>query len=359
MMPFTDLKEQYLSLKTEIDQAMQKVIDAGSFILGPEVKQLEQEIAAYQKVKYGVGVASGTDALVLALRAAGINPGDEVITTPFTFVATTEAVIRVGAVPVFVDINEKTYNIEPGLIEAKITKKTRAILPVHMYGQCCDMQLLMGIAKKHKLIVIEDCAQAIGAEYHGTKAGSMGVVGCFSFFPAKTLGCYGATQVEILRNHGSKRKNFLETHGYNSRLDTLQAAILLVKLKHLDIWIERRRNNAALYSSLLDRLPGIITPFVAEYGKHSFNYYNLRITSGAGSRDRLEKYLLEKGISCGVYYPLSLHLQSTYAHLGYHKGSLPVSEKIQEEVIALPLYPEMKKDQIELVVQVIKDFQGQ
>ncbi|MBN1824298.1 MAG: DegT/DnrJ/EryC1/StrS family aminotransferase [Endomicrobiales bacterium] len=368
MIKLTDLNEQYLSIKTEIDAAVKKVIDEANFILGPQVRELESGVAKYCECKYAVGVASGTDALLLALIASGIKPGDEVITTPVTFVATTEAIMRCGAVPVFCDIDPKTNNIDPQHIEKKITKKTKAILPVHLYGQPCDIDGIKAAAQKHGLKIIEDCAQSIGTLYKGKKAGSLGDAGCLSFFPAKTLGCYGdggmivtnnadiAEKAVLLRNHGSKVKNFLDTHGFNSRLDTLQAAILVVKLKHLDKWIEMRRKNAAIYDKLLSEVKGIEIIPEAPYGRHSYNYYTLKVKAGKEKRDALEKHLIEKGVACGVYYPLALHLQKIYGHLGHKKGDFPVSEKFQDETLSLPLYPELDKDKMGKVVAAISGF---
>lgn len=368
MIPFTDLKIQYLSIKNEINEAIQKVFRHSQFILGPEVKLLEDEIAQFCGVKYAVGVASGTDALVLALIASGVKPGDKVITTPLTFIATTEAIVRVGAIPVFVDIDENTYNIDVSKIEEKIDSKTKAILPVHLYGQCCDMDKILKIAKKYNLIVIEDCAQAMGAEYKNRKAGSMGDAGCLSFFPAKNLGCYGdggmivtnsieiAEKADILRKHGCKIKNFQLMHGFNSRLDTIQAAVLRVKLKYLKEWIEYRRKKAETYIKLLSEIESIDVPYIAPYGKHAFNYFTIRVKKGKTFRDNLQKFLNEKGISCGIYYPLSIHLQITYKNLGYKKGDFPISEQVQDEILSLPLYPEIEQSTIEFIVKTIKEF---
>jgi len=390
----TDLKAQYLTIKKEIDEAIQRVLNDGRFIFGPDVELLEQEIATCCGVKHGIGVASGTDALILALIANGIKPGDGVITTPLTFVATGEAIVRAGGIPVFVDIDEKTCNIDPSKIEQCLKSSIvhrpssiKAIVPVHLYGQCCDMDKILGIAQKYNLKVIEDCAQAIGAEYltkirnpiwqycqteignkEWRKAGSMGEAGCFSFFPAKTLGCYGdggmiitnnpkiAEKIRVLRNHGCKKKNFQETQGFNSRLDTIQAAILRVKLRHLTQWIEKRRKNAQLYCQFLSEIKEVEPPYIAPYARHSFNYFTIRIRQGKQVRDKLQRYLLEQGISTNIYYPLSLHLQKVYKHLGYKKGDLPVSEKVQEENLGLPMFPELREDQIELVTRAIKNF---
>jgi dTDP-4-amino-4,6-dideoxygalactose transaminase len=366
--PIVDLKAQYNSIKNEIDIAIEQVLEHGQFILGPEVQNFEKEMAAYCGVKYAVGVASGTDAIRLALPACGIGPGDEVITTPFTFVATIETIIQCGATPVFADICPRNYNIDPGKIEEKITPRTKAILPVHLYGQSTDMEPIMEIARKYKLRVIEDCAQALGTEYKGKKVGSIGDAGCLSFFPSKNLGAYGdagmvvtndpaiAETVGILRKHGGKVTYYYDLIGFNSRLDTLQAAILNVKLQHLDNWINLRRERAALYNGLLSEIDGIQVPLPESYGKPSYNYYTIRLNNPRLNRNNLKKYLDSLGIKTMVYYPLSLHLQKAYVFLGGKKGDFPESERAQEEVISLPLYPEMSETQVMEVVKNIREF---
>jgi dTDP-4-amino-4,6-dideoxygalactose transaminase len=366
--PLVDLKAQYDSIRDEIDDAVHKVVQSGQFILGPEVKAFEDEMAAYCGTKYAVGVASGTDALHLALLACGIKPGDEVITTPFTFIATAESITKCGARPVFVDIDLKTYNIGPSQIEYKISKKTRAILPVHLYGQPAAMGRILDIAGKHNLKVIEDCAQALGAEYKGKKVGSLGDAGCLSFFPSKNLGAYGdggmvvtndaqiAETVRILRVHGSKATYQHVMHGFNSRLDALQAAILRVKLKHLDRWNELRRSKAALYTKLLSQVDGIEPPHFDKNCKSSCNYYTVRIKDSRLNRNELRKHLESKSIQTAVYYPLSLHLQEVYKYLGYKPGDFPQSELAQEQVLSLPMYAELREEQIEEVVGGITDF---
>ena len=363
--PLVDLKAQYNSIKEDIDQAIHKVIERSEFILGSEVEALEKEIAAYLGAKHAVGVASGTDALHLALLACGIKPGDEVITSPFAFIATAEAITQCGATPVFVDVESKTYNINAAEIEPKITPKTKAILPVHLYGQPVDMALILELASRYNLRVIEDCAQALGAEYKEKKVGSLGDAGCLSFFPSKVLGAYGdggmvvtndpeiAKGVNILRNHGCEQKYYHFTPGFNSRLDSLQAAILRVKLEHLDQWIEQRRHKASLYSELLGDIKGIEPPYTAPYGYHTFNYYSVRLKNPKVNRDRLREYLDAHGIATAVYYPLSLHLQEVYKSLGYRPGDFPESEKAQEEVLSLPMYPELTEEQIRLVTREI------
>jgi len=366
--PLVDLKAQYDSIKDELDVAIHRVVRSGQFILGSEVKAFEDEMAVYCGTKYAVGVASGTDALQLALLACGIKAGDEVITTPFTFIATAESIAKCGATPVFVDIDPKTYNIAPAQIEYKISKKTKAILPVHLYGQPAAMERILDIARKHNLKVIEDCAQALGAEYKGKKVGSLGAAGCLSFFPSKVLGAYGdggmvvtndpkiAETVRILRVHGSKATYQHVMHGFNSRLDALQAAILRVKLKYLDRWNELRRSKAVLYTELLSRIDGIEPPHFDKNCKSSCNYYTVRIKGSRLGRDELRKHLESKGIQTAVYYPLSLHLQEVYKYLGYKPGDFPNSEQAQEQVLTLPMYPELSEGRVEDVASEIKRF---
>jgi len=361
--PLLDLKTQYHNIKSEIDKAIESVLDSGQFILGPQVKRLEESIAAYIKASYAIGVGNGTDALVIALRACGIGPGHEVITAPFTFFASAESVSAVGAKPVFVDIDPKTFNIDAAKIEKAITSKTRAIIAVHLFGQTADMEPIMDIAKKHDLLVIEDACQAMGAEYMGKKAGSLGHVACFSFFPTKNLGTYGDggiivtsdAQIEqkarMLRAHGSTKKYYHEMIGYNSRLDELHAAILNVKLKYLDQWNEKRRRNAAIYDKLLKEC-GVVTPYVAPYAKHIYHQYVIQVER----RDELAATLKAKGIASAVYYPLPLHLQKAYKDLGYREGDMPYAEAVCKKVLALPMYPELEPEQIEYVVETIKDF---
>lgn len=366
--PIADLKAQYLSIKDEIDAAVQRVIESTQFILGPEVDAFEKEMAAYCGVGHAVGVASGTEALQLALLACGITPGDEIISTPFTFIATAETITQCGAVPVFVDIEPQTYNINPILIEAKITAKTKAILPVHLYGQSADMDPIMNIAKKYNLKLIEDCAQALGAGYKGKKVGSFGNAGCLSFFPSKVLGAYGdggmvvtndsqiADKLKMLRNHGTKQKYYHMIPGFNSRLDALQAAILRIKLKYLDKWIKLRREKAALYAKYLKNIPGLETPQDSPGCYHCYNYYTVRLVDKKLNRDALQKHLTSHGISSMVYYPVALHLQTVYINLGYKKGDFPQSEKAQDEVLSLPLYPEVTEEQIVQIAEAIRHF---
>jgi len=368
--PLVDLKSQYETIKNEINRATEEVLSSGSYILGSNVRSLEDEVARYCGVKCAVGVASGTDALVLALNALGIGKEDEVITTPFTFFATAEAITQVGAKPVFVDIEEESFNIDPTRIEEKVTQKTKAIIPVHLYGQPACMGPIMEIAGRHSLSVIEDAAQAFGAEHNFSqstkKVGSIAELGCLSFYPTKNLGGCGdggmiltnhekiAERLRLLRVHGAKALYLHSLVGYNSRLDELQAAALRVKLKHVDGWIEMRRERASLYDELLlSSLKGLVSvPYQVPYARHTFCIYTIRVPQ----RDKLKDYLTRRGIGTRVYYPLSLHLQEVYAHLGYKRGDFPVSEKASEEVISLPMYPELEEEQIELVAREIEKF---
>ena len=363
MIPILDLKEQYKSIKEEIDAAIKRVVDSQNFILGDDVNKLESEIAAYCGTKYAIGVASGTDALILSLEALGIKDKDEVITTPFTFIATAEAISRVGAKPVFVDIDPATYNIDPALIEKAVTNRTRAIIPVHLYGQCADMDPIVAIAKKHRLKVIEDCAQAIGASYKGRRAGSMGDVGSISFFPGKNLGSYGdagmvvtndsgiAEKIKMLRVHGSSKRYIHSLVGTNSRLDTLQAAVVRVKLKYLDGWLEARRKNAEYYNGKLKDSP-ITVPAAPSYNVHTYHLYTLKVKSGL---EALMEHLVASGIETRTYYPIPLHLQECYRDLGYEKGDLKESEAAAREVFSIAVYPELSKENMDYVVNKIKE----
>jgi dTDP-4-amino-4,6-dideoxygalactose transaminase len=366
IIPLVDLTAQYNSMREEIEAAISRTMQQGEFILGPQVKALEAEVAAYCGVKEAIGTASGTDALRLTLLASGIEPGDEVITTPFTFIATVEAILQCGARPVFSDIDPKTFNLNPTSLVSKITEKTRAILPVHLYGQPTDMDPILKLAQEHDIRVIEDCAQAMGAEYNGKKVGSLGDVGCLSFFPSKVLGACGdggmvitnnleiSERVKMLRNHGCKEKYYHLVPGFNSRLDALQAAILRVKLRYLDRWLTQRQERARLYSRLLSRVRGIEPPHVAPYSRHIFNYYTIRVTNTQVGRDKLREHLRARGIASAVYYPLSLHLQQVCKPLGYRAGDFPESERAQGEVLSLPMYPEITGPQIERIADEIK-----
>ena len=356
-----DLKIQYDAIKEEVNSAVREVIENAAFILGPQGKKLEQSVAAYHDVKHAVGVASGTDALHLALLAADIKRGDEVITTPFTFIATAEAISYIGAVPVFIDIRPDTFNMDVSRIAARITKKTKAILPVHLYGQSVEMDTLMNIARDHGLKIIEDCAQSFGADHGGKKTGSFGDLGCFSFFPSKNLGAYGdggmvitddpgtAERLQSLRNHGSKVRYYHDEIGYNSRLDEIQAAILNVKFKKIDEYNANRRKNAALYNRYL-AAPGIQTPFESKDSSHVYHQYTIRVTN----RDAVKQRLDAAKISSMIYYPVPLHLQAAYKDLGMKPGSLPNAEQAAQEVLSLPMYPELTEAQIKEVAEAVK-----
>ena len=368
MIPLVDLKAQYQSLKEEIDEAVRRVLEQGEFILGAEGKAFEEKFASYLNVQYAVGVASGTEALLLALLACGISPGDEVITTPFTFIATAEAITQCGAIPVFVDIDPQTCNIDPAQIEPKINEKTKAILPVHLYGQPAEMQPILALAQKYGLKVIEDCAQSLGAEYRSRKTGSLGDAGCFSFFPSKILGACGdggmvttnnldiAEKVKMLRNHGCKEKYYHLIPGFNSRLDNLQAAILRVKLKYINSWIEKRQKATEVYAYYLKEVNNIALPHIAPNRSHVFNYYTIRLKNSQKNRNQLQQHIRAQNIASAIYYPVSLHLQNVYQHLKYKKGDFPESEKAQEEVLSLPVYPELTEEQIEKIAKIIKEF---
>ena len=364
--PLLDVNAQITDCKLELLEAIRKVIDECKFINGPEVKELEEKISLFTGAECAVGCASGTDALWLALRALDIKEGDEVITTPFTFFATAGAVYNVGAKPVFVDIDENTFNIDPNEIKKKITPDTKCIIPVHLFGQCADMDLIMKIASEHNVSVIEDAAQSLGAKYKYRMAGTIGDFGCYSFFPSKNLGCLGdggmvvannsdlAEQTRILRNHGSKPKYYHSFIGTNSRLDTIQAAALLVKINYLNDWAQKRREHAFLYNEAFRDLKDVVTPYIDQNCYHVFNQYTLKVPD----RDKFQKYLTEKHIGSAIYYPLSLHLQKCFAYLGHSKGDLPVSEKVAKQVISLPVYPEMLPQQQEYVIDTIKEFYG-
>lgn len=361
--PLLDLKAQYLSLKEEMDQAILKVLDSAKFILGPEMKSLEQEIARYCGVDEAVAVGNGTDALVLALKALGIGPGDEVITSPFTFFASAETIAQVGATPVFVDVDPVTLNMDLNQLEQKITSKTRAIIPVHIFGQMVDVERVMEIAARHDLKVIEDAAQAIGAEYRGRKAGSIGHVGTFSFFPTKNLGGYGdggmivthdehvAAELRMLRFHGCQTKYYHEKIGYNSRLDEIQAAILRVKFKHLDAWNEARREKAAVYDQLLQDLP-LTLPGRDPEAEPVYHLYVLR----SDRRQEIMEKLSSVGIASAIYYPVPLHLQRAFRYLGYQEGDFPAAEKACQEAVAIPCYPELTMEQQQQIAGVIKEL---
>ncbi len=372
--PFFDLTAQFKSIEEEIKSALDEVFKTQQFILGSHVQALEEKIAQYCRTRYAMGVASGSDALLLSLIALGIGTGDEVLIPPFTFFATAGSVSRLGAIPVFVDIDPETYNIDPSKIEEKITARTKAIIPVHLFGQCSDMDPLLQIAKAKKLFVIEDAAQALGAEYRpeagseGRRAGQIGDLGCFSFYPTKNLGAFGdagmvvtdhpdfAEKVRLLRVHGSQPKYFHKWIGINSRLDTMQAAILLVKFKYLETWTLERQKKAERYQLLfrdvLSSAYGLKLPTIQYQNRHIFHQYVIRVPE----RDQLKKFLTEGGIGTDIYYPLPLHLQECFSFLKYKRGDLPNSERASEEVLALPIYPELTEDQQVAVVERIKAF---
>lgn len=360
--PILDLRAQYDTIREEIQVAIHRVLEKQHFILGPEVKGLEAEIAEYCGCKYGVGVASGTDALILGLRACGIGPGDEVVVPSFSFIATADAVSALGATPIFADIEPDTFNIDPSRVEPLITARTRAIVPVHLYGQMADMGPLVELARAHKLKIIEDTAQALGATYNGKRAASFGHVGCISFFPSKNLGGYGDGGMVVtnseevyrhllsLRAHGSTRKYFSEEQGWNSRLDELQAAVLRVKLGHLEQWSRQRRAVADRYDALLSSVSEVVIPARSGLGDHVFHQYTIRIPR----RDLAQKRLAEQGVSTMVYYPVPIHLQPIYASLGYEPGSLPVTEEACREALSLPMFPELAQQQQDYVVEMLE-----
>ncbi len=362
--PLLNLKAQYATIRSESEAALKKVIESQDFILGEEVREFEKEIAIYCGTKFGVGLASGTDALILSLKALNVGPGDEVITTPFTFFATAESISIVGARPVFVDIDPRTYNIDASLIAEKITKNTKAIMPVHLYGQCADMDPILAIAKKHGLKVIEDNAQAIGAAYKGKRSGSMGDIGALSFFPSKNLGGFGdggmivtndknlAEKISGLRVHGSAKRYIHSEIGMNSRLDNLQAAILRIKLKYLDKWLAAKIDNAKFYNEKLKGL-SVVCPGVPSHNIHTYHQYTLRVKS---DRKKLMKHLLDNGIETRTYYPIPLHLQDCYKGLGYKKGDIKESERACEEVFSIPVFPGMTQIQKNYIVDMIKKF---
>ena len=389
--PLLDLRSQYATIKEEIQEAINRVCDSQYFILGPEVQALVEDLATYCHTMFAVGVSSGTDALIAALMAINIRPGDEVITTPYTFFATAGSIARLGAKAIFVDIDAKTFNIDPAQIEAEITPQTKAIIPVHLFGQCADMDPIMEMAERHNLYVIEDAAQAIGAEYKGRRAGSIGHIGCFSFFPSKNLGAFGdggavtsndpdlAEKITMLRVHGMRPKYYHQFVGGNFRLDALQAAVVQVKLKYLDSWTAGRQHNAQRYNNLFSELGlaetssannSLLTlpfessesgqyahrmeagPLFANH-RHIYNQYIVRVSQ---KRDELRAFLAEQNIFTEVYYPVPLHLQACFADWGHQPGKCPVSERASNQTIALPIYPELTEKQLQTVVNAIAEF---
>src|ERR1700674_1366310 len=362
--PQIDLAAQYAAIGSEIRTAIDRVIASQQFVLGPEGAALEEEIASLCGVAHGVGVGSGTDALVLALRACGVGPRDEVLLPPFTFVATGSAVSALGAKPVFADIRPETYNVDPAEFERRVTPQTRAIVVVHLYGLPADMDPILAFAKARRLPVIEDNAQAIGASYKGIRTGALGDAACLRFYPKKNLGAYGdagmvvsnspglSERIRTLRNHGQTAKYFSTEPGWNNRLDELQAAILRVKLRHLSNWQRARQANAAEYTRLLNQIPGVMPPITPEGFEHVFHQYTIRVER----RDALQNFLSERKIGSTVYYPYPLHLQPLYASLGHKPGDFPHAERAAQEVLSLPMYPELRAEQIARVVETIADF---
>lgn len=365
--PLLDLHLQYRSIKQEILETLEKLLDSQRFVLGPEVESFEKEISEYCGVPHAVGVSSGTDALIISMMALGIGPGDEVITTPYTFFGTVGSIFRLGAKPIFVDIEETSFNLDPNLIEAAISPKTRAIIPVHLYGQCADMKSIPSLARQYQIKVIEDAAQSIGAEFEGKRAGAIGDMGCFSFYPAKNLGAFGdgglvtvqdsetAERLKMLRDHGASEKYYHSMVGGNFRLDAIQAAILRIKLRLLDDWTKSRQENARDYndrfmaSGLVDK--ELVLPVVSA-NRHVFNQYVIR----ARDRNDLRTFLREKHIGCEIYYPLPLHMQKCFEHIGGKPGDFPRAEKAAKESLALPVFPELSEGQRARVVEVITDF---
>ncbi|HUV97413.1 MAG TPA: DegT/DnrJ/EryC1/StrS family aminotransferase [Acidobacteriaceae bacterium] len=364
--PLLDLKAQYCGIKDEVLAAVSEVLESQVCILGPKVAALESQVAVLSGCQFAVGVSSGTDALLAALMVLGIGPGDEVITTTFTFFATAGCVARTGAKPVFVDIDPRTYNIDSAQIEQAITPRTKAIIPVHLFGQMCDMDPIMEVAQRHNLFVIEDAAQAISASYKGRAAGSIGTLGCFSFFPSKNLGGAGDggmivtndrdlhERLVVMRAHGSKPKYYHQFVGGNFRLDAIQAAILLVKLPHLNAWSEARRRNAALYNEIFAGHTAVGTPWISPDAVSIYNQYVLRVQN----RDGLMNHLRAEGIGTEIYYPVPMHLQECFKDLGYREGDFRRAEEAAREVLALPVYPELSREQIEFVCNTILDWAG-
>jgi dTDP-4-amino-4,6-dideoxygalactose transaminase len=366
--PVLDLKAQYAGIKDEISAAIGRVLESQHFILGEEVEALEAAVAEYSDCRFGIGVSSGTDALLVSLMALGIQPGDEVITTSYSFFATAGAVARLGAVPVFADIDPVSYNIDPVWVEQLVTPKTKAVIPVHFAGQAADMEGIMHIAEKHNLAVVEDACQAIGADFIGRRAGSIGALGCFSFFPSKNLGGYGdsgmvttndpalADRVRLLRNHGHKPKYFNKIVGGNFRMDAIQAAVLNVKFKHLEQWTKKRRANAEFYRAFfvesgLDN-DAVQLPQESGFGRHIYHLFVIRCRQ----RDALRAHLETEGIGTEIYYPVPLHLQECFSGLGYRPGSLPASEALAADSLALPIYPEITEEMQRIIVSAIKEF---
>jgi dTDP-4-amino-4,6-dideoxygalactose transaminase len=360
--PFLDLKSHHRPLRAEIDAAISEVVDAGAFAGGPFVARFEEDFAAFCGTRFAVGVSSGTDALWLSLLALGVGPGDEVITVPNTFIATVEAISFCGATPVFVDVDEQTYTMDPRGLEQAISPRTRAVIPVHLYGQTADMDPILEIAQHHGLPVVEDAAQAHGALYRSRPAGSLGRLGCFSFYPGKNLGALGEAgavvtndaglrdRVRMLRDHGQSRKYDHDLIGWNARMDGIQGAVLRLKLRHLADWNARRRTNAHIYDEALGGLENLLTPAEADWARHVYHLYVIRVNR----RDELLRALADRGIACGIHYPTPVHLQAAYQHLRCEPGSFPVAERCARQALSLPLFPELTAEQVETVVNGLK-----
>jgi len=363
VIPFVDLKAQYLSIKSEIDAAIQGVLESCQFTLGSEVAKFEEEFAAYSGAKHGMGVNTGTSALHLALLAAGVGPGDEVITVPFTFVATVAAIHYTGATPIFVDVDPRTLTMDPAGLERAITPRTRAIIPVHLHGQTAEMDPIVAIARQHGLVVIEDACQAHGAEYRGRRAGSLGDMACFSFYPGKNLGAYGeggmvvtddaelARKIRMLRDWGAEQRYHHVLKGYNYRLEGIQGAVLRVKLRHLEAWTEARRAAAALYDRLLAG-SGVETPHALPHNRHVYHVYAIR----SARRQALQEALQVRGIQTGIHYPIPVHLQPAYADLGYAARDFPHAERAAEEVLSLPMFPELGAERCQTVARAVREL---
>jgi dTDP-4-amino-4,6-dideoxygalactose transaminase len=364
--PFLDLKAHHAPLIDKFDRAIRQVIESSAFAGGPFVERFEEEFAAYCRSQYAIGVGNGTDALWLALLALGIGEGDEVITVPNTFFATVEAITYCKARPVFVDVDEDTFTMNPAELEASLTARTKAIIPVHLFGQPADMDPILEFARANGLFVIEDAAQAHGAEYKGRKAGTMGNAGCFSFYPGKNLGAFGEAgavvtndpelrkQIRVLRDHGQPRKYSHTSMGWNCRMDGIQAAILSIKLRHLGEANLLRRKRALQYNQGFEGIEGVATPFEADYARHVYHVYAIRVQE----RDEVRRFLEEKGIGCGVHYPIPIHLQEACRNLGYTAGAFPVAEDLAEEFLSLPMFPELTEEQIEYVARCIRETVG-
>jgi len=362
--PFLDLKVQYEQIKKEVLPMITEAMENTAFIGGPQVLGFESEFAEFCESKHCIGVNSGTDALRFALMASGVGPEDEVITVPNTFIATTEAISQVGAIPVFVDICHDTYNIDVTKVTEKITRKTKAIIPVHLYGQVADMEPLLEIAEQKNIVIIEDACQAHGALYKDKKAGSLGTAGCFSFYPGKNLGAFGeggavvtqheeiAKKIRMIRDHGQAKKYFHDMEGYNGRLDAIQAGVLRIKLRRLKEWNDARRKNASYYNELLSDVPSVTIPFGPDFAESVYHLYVILVKD----RDGLQEFLNKKGVSTGLHYPLPLHLQKAYSHLGYKEDSFPVTEDVSKRLLSLPMFPELERTQIEYVVSSIREL---